>query len=76
MAIPGIAGEFHAGQEIDIDTDTNTVLERRLIPTIAQVAQEDTASDDTPSNAPIFVEPEPITTKNPKSKDTSQTEVS
>jgi hypothetical protein len=31
MVIPGIPGEFHAGQEIDIDTDENKVVATRLL---------------------------------------------
>jgi len=29
--IPGIAGLWHAGQLVDVDTDTNTVVATRLV---------------------------------------------
>ena len=35
LAIPGVPGEWHDGQEVDVDTDTNTVVATRLLPIVA-----------------------------------------
>lgn len=38
LAIPGVPGMWHAGQEVDIDADTNTILDIRLLPTTPEDA--------------------------------------
>jgi hypothetical protein len=40
QAIPGVPGEWHAGQEVDVDADTNEVLAVRLLPTIPDDAEQ------------------------------------
>lgn len=45
-AIPGIPGEWHAGQIVEVDMDTMTVISVRLrqAPTQVQEEEEQTAS--------------------------------
>jgi len=46
--IPGIPGEWHAGQEVDIDEDTMTVVDVRLRKVLAQ--PDATGTNTTTSN--------------------------
>lgn len=39
LAIPNVPGTWHAGQEVDVDTDTNEVLATRLLPTTPHDAE-------------------------------------
>ncbi len=47
LAIPGVPGEWHAGQEVDVDTDTNEVLATRLLPTTPEDADTETTPPQT-----------------------------
>lgn len=59
LAIPGIPGEWHAGQEIDVDVDTNTVLAIRPPITPGDVGPQTIAVDDaTEKNALVGREQE------------------
>ena len=40
LVIPSVPGEWHAGQEVDVDNDTNTVLANRLLPIVAPNSEE------------------------------------
>ncbi len=42
LAIPGVPGLFHAGQEVEVDTDANEVLAVRLLPTTPEDADTET----------------------------------
>lgn len=46
LAIPGVPGEWHAGQEVDVNTDTNEVLDVRLLPTTPEDADPEQATDE------------------------------
>ncbi len=39
LVIPGVPGEWHAGQEVDVDNDTNTVIANRLLPIVAPTSE-------------------------------------
>lgn len=43
LAIPGVPGTWHAGQEVDVDTDTGKVLDVRLLPTTPEDPDTETA---------------------------------
>lgn len=47
LAIPNVPGTWHAGQEVDVDTDTNEVLATRLQPTTPHDADTETTSPQT-----------------------------
>lgn len=50
--IPNVPGEFPAGISVDIDTDTNTVLETRLLdapPVAGEEIQQEAESVEQPS---------------------------
>ena len=47
LAIPNIPGTWHAGQEVDVETDTNKVLATRLLPTTPHDADTETTSPQT-----------------------------
>lgn len=42
LAIPNVPGTWHAGQEVDVDTDSNEVLTTRLLPTTPHDADSPT----------------------------------
>lgn len=47
LAIPGVPGMWHAGQEVDIDTDTNEVLDVRLLPITPEDADTEASLQQT-----------------------------
>lgn len=47
LAIPGVPGTWHAGQEVDVNTDTNEVLAVRLLPTTPEDPDTETAQPQT-----------------------------
>lgn len=47
LAISGVPGMWHAGQEVDVDTDTNKVLDVRLLPITPEDADTETSPQQT-----------------------------